>query len=112
MIMEAAFHLMAMQGASFFPEDTIKYEDVYHANREASDKLVLCFQSQVTGFNSDKRYFSSERARIRILCARQERELRESLESSSAAEKLSPGQSEYFILYLMDRWRAGFTRKQ
>ena len=110
--MATAFYLLAMQGASLLPDDTKKYEDVYAANKEVSDKLVLCFQSQVPGLNSDERYFSSERARIRILCARQERELRERLELASTGGKLSPGQSEYFILYLMDRWRAGFTRKQ
>lgn len=109
-MIEAALYLMTMQAATFLLEETGRYEEIYNQNRYISNKLVLCFQSQVPGFSFDERLASSERARIRIICAPQERVLREELKHSSASVNLSDAQIEQFIIYLMDDLSLGYAK--
>jgi len=109
-MIETAFYLMAMQTAPLLLTDNGRYEEIYKDNRDISNKLVLCYQSQVPGFSLDERIASSERARIRIICAPQERRLREELKRSSASAESSDAQIEHFIIYLMDSLSLGHAK--
>lgn len=101
-MIETALYLMTMQVGTFLLEETGRYEEIYKENRDISNKLVLCFQSQVPGFSFDQRLSSSERTRIRIICAPQESRLRDELKRSSKSTRLSDEQIEHFIIYLID----------
>ena len=109
-MIETALYLMTMQAVPFLLTETAEYDKIYRENREHSNKLVLCFQLQVPGFSFDELIASSERARIRIICATQERRLREELKRSSSSAKLSDAQIENFIIYLMDDLSLGHAK--
>ena len=109
-MIEAALYLMTMQAVPFLLDETARYQEIYKENKDISNKLTLCFQSQVPGFSFNEIISYSDRARIRIICADQERRLREELKRSSENTKLSDAQIEHFIIYLMDGLSLGHAK--